>query len=315
VNDADLFHRFVLATSVAAGAGTAGIGLLVFAPKGWVGRAMLAAAAVVVMSGMLALLAADFLPLVAGCGAAVAAVGVLVGSPAVRRAMGACVRPLGRPRVLGGAAVLAAFGVWGFEAWQFDTSTERQMDEGLAGLTYSSPVDTHLAATALSDRGNRIDLHSPTEPLSAGELAELEKTAPAITNYSGKVIRRGSPNDDSNCHGWVFTGGRFNLGGRFVDTILSDNGYKAVSAPAAGDLCVYRGSRGEVTHTGVVRGVLDDGMVLIESKWGRMGVYLHPAGETCYGGKYAYHRTSRGGHLLSGMESVSDATHATADHP
>ena len=63
--------------------------------------------------------------------------------------------------------------------------------------------------------------------------------------------------------------------GREVATLLADNGYQIVEHPAVNDVVVYRGGEGTILHTGMVRGVLDDGTVLVESKWGLEGRYLH----------------------------------------
>ena len=48
---AELFTRFALATSVGAGTAVAGTGFLLFAPRGWVGRAAVIAGAVAVAVG------------------------------------------------------------------------------------------------------------------------------------------------------------------------------------------------------------------------------------------------------------------------
>jgi hypothetical protein len=112
----------------------------------------------------------------------------------------------------------------------------------------------------------------------------------------------------------VFTGGRFHVSGRQVDSILTDNGYARVTDPAAGDVCVYRNPDGGVSHTAVVRASLPDGTVLVESKWGRMGVYMHDADESCYGADFAYFRTARGTHLLHGLDEGS-TVEAASERP
>ncbi len=312
MNDTDLFHRFALVSSVTAGGVVAGVGLLLFAPRTWVGRTAVAAVAVAVMSGLTVLLAADFLGWVAGGGAALAAVAMLACTPAVRRFVGRCVRPLGRPRVIGVAALLAAFGVWGYEAWQFDAANEAELDRTLGPVDVSP--STRTVAQGHTDRGTSIDLAAAHDPLSVGELIDISRRTTSITQHAGQMIHRGTPSDQSNCHGWVFTGGRFHISGRQVDTILSDNGYARVADPAVGDVCVYRTPDGVVAHTAVVRASLPDGTVLVEGKWGRMGVYLHAAGKSCYGTEFTYLRTARGTHLLNGLDEVSTAE-AASEHP
>ena len=117
------------------------------------------------------------------------------------------------------------------------------------------------------------------------------------------VIRRGPASEDCNCHGWVFAGGHNWLLGQEVDHILADNHYEAVSAPHEGDLCVYRDDKGAVLHTALVRSALPDGTVLVEGKWGGLGVFLHPADHSPYGQHYAYYRSQRSGHALTGHDS------------
>lgn len=310
MNDADLFHRFALVSSVAAGAVVGGGGLLLFAPRTWVGRAVVAAVAVAVTTALTATLAAEFVGVVGGLGAGVAAVAVLASTPTVRLFVGRCARLFARPRVIGAVALFAAFGVWGYEAWRFDAINESRLDVSwLEGEMRPPPVGT--VAHAVTDRGTPIDLAAPTDPLPEGELADLCRRCSAITLHAEQVITRGGPTDQSNCHGWVFTGGRFHVFGRQVDAILAENGYERVSEPTAGDVCVYRNSDGQVAHTGVVRASLSDGTVLVESKWGRMGVYLHGVGDSCYGTEFGYFRTARGTHLLNGLDDASTVTEAS----
>lgn len=304
---ADVSNRFFIVTCVAAGAGTAGVGLLAFAPKSWVGRSILAAVAVLATIGLACFCAPKYAGWLAGGGSLVSAVGVLASTASVRRLVGRCVKPLCRPRVAGLAALVAAGGLWGYESVRYDRSNDQLMDNALVGAEYTASA-TEAVASARSDCGTVIELFAPTEPIDPISMAKQEAQSHTLKDYSGHHIRRQPAWDGSNCHGWVFTGGRYLLLGHQVDGILSDNGYTAVSDPAAGDVCVYRDQGGRVTHTGLVRAVLDDGTVLVESKWGRLGVYLHAVGESCYGTEFAYHRTDRGGHLLSGLGESGPAT-------
>jgi hypothetical protein len=84
-----------------------------------------------------------------------------------------------------------------------------------------------------------------------------------------------------------------------VNAILQDNGYSLVAQPQVGDLAIYRSLADEVTHTGLVRMVGGDGSVLVESKWGPLGIYLHPVAAQPYGERHTYYRSSREGHLLA----------------
>lgn len=114
------------------------------------------------------------------------------------------------------------------------------------------------------------------------------------------VIRLGPPDERANCHGWVFTGGRYLLGPDDVELILKENGYAEVSEPQPGDLVVYR-QGGTVAHTAVVRYVTEGQPVLVAGKWGALGVFLHAADKSCYGTEYTFHRSTRRGHLLVGL--------------
>jgi hypothetical protein len=104
---------------------------------------------------------------------------------------------------------------------------------------------------------------------------------------------------DCNCHGWVFTGGLFWVRGDAVETILKDNGYRQVAAPRGGDVAVYRDPAGAITHTGLVRATTPDRPVLVESKWGELGAFIHPVDVHPYlGSTCTYHRSPRAGHRL-----------------
>lgn len=122
----------------------------------------------------------------------------------------------------------------------------------------------------------------------------------------GRVIRIGGGGmPHANCHGWVFTGGRFWIPCPEVDAILQDNGYRPVADPQPGDVVVYRYSDGNVAHTGLVWAVHGPTQVLVESKWGRTSVLLHPLLVQPYADiSCAFYRTNRGSHLLAGLEKT-----------
>jgi len=88
--------------------------------------------------------------------------------------------------------------------------------------------------------------------------------------------------------------------GAAVESILADNAYQITTEPCEGDLAVFHDSFGKVTHTGLVRGH-SSGTVLIESKWGQMGRFVHTARDHPYGADaLTYYHTPRGTHLLLG---------------
>jgi hypothetical protein len=118
----------------------------------------------------------------------------------------------------------------------------------------------------------------------------------------GQVITLPLDLENCNCHGWIFTGGRYWIPVEDVDLILDDNGYGRVPAPVPGDLAIYRDADGTPVHTGVVRAGGGDGPVLIESKWGGMGRFVHPPQVHPYGETtITYYRSPRRGHLLRGL--------------
>ncbi len=163
-------------------------------------------------------------------------------------------------------------------------------------------------AHAMTDRGQVVRLfHWQTPQYSVPPLAAASTTEGG--DYATMLITRAAASTDSNCHGWVFTGGKYVVLSEMVETILENNGYLPVSTPQTGDLVVHRSRTNEIQHTGVVRAVLDDGTVLEESKWGVWGGrFLHPTDSQPYG-PASYYRSPRQGHLLT---IVSGEQHTAA---
>ena len=148
---------------------------------------------------------------------------------------------------------------------------------------------------ALTDLGREIELFRYGEIKSP---EALEASMLELERYTHEVIRIEGPNPNCNCHGWVFTGGNFGVPSEQVDTIVADNGYVPVERAQAGDLVIYRDDSGSPQHTGLVRFVGEDGMVLVESKWGPLGVFLHTPETQPYGQNFGFWRSSRLGHRL-----------------
>jgi hypothetical protein len=111
-------------------------------------------------------------------------------------------------------------------------------------------------------------------------------------------IRRETSNEESNCHGWVFTEGKYLLFGEQVEEILRDNGYQVVATPVVGDIIVYRSHSGSILHSGLVQSVFGNGEVLIESKWGISARYLHLPKDQPYGELFQYYHSERGKHSV-----------------
>jgi hypothetical protein len=160
----------------------------------------------------------------------------------------------------------------------------------------------NLTLYALTDLDSPIPLLALPSQESAGNLAEVEDSfVTGLSRNQPMLIRTAPAEAGQNCHAWIFTGGCYWLDGTNVRRILDENGYRRIHDPHPGDLAVYAGASGEVTHTAVVRMVLEDGLVLLESKWGQLGRYLHPPAGGRFHGPPAYYRSSRQGHLLRGM--------------
>jgi hypothetical protein len=170
--------------------------------------------------------------------------------------------------------------------------------DGMPIQSDGSPGYTRKAARgmrALTDRGCEILLF---EFEMRHSLEELEEGLLTSRDYAHQIIQILEPSKQANCHGWVFADGQFGVPSEQVDVILADNGYRAVDRPRENDLAVYRNIAGDILHTGVVQLVSDEGLVLVESKWGPLGVFLHPAAVQPYGANFGYYRTSRPNHRL-----------------
>jgi hypothetical protein len=167
------------------------------------------------------------------------------------------------------------------------------------------------ALTAQSDTNRPIPLFA-IESDSGQPYVENENRFLDDPLYKRKVIQTGPADLTYNCHGWVFTGGRYWLRSNRVEDILKDNQYQATAQPQPGDVAVFRNRVGEVIHTGLVRGTTDQGP-LLESKWGQAGRYIHTSQEHGYpGSTLTYYHTRRGSHLLRGLESPQGSVPVTA---
>jgi hypothetical protein len=179
---------------------------------------------------------------------------------------------------------------------------EALFPEEVWSLAFEEPSNV----LALSDRGTPLHLKQ-APPGSRPTPSMLETEAQMLrlkSSHLDRVIRVAAPDWSHNCHGWVFTAGRYWLAPAAVECILRENGYRSVEEPRAGDLIIYRKDSGGITHTGLVRAGGD--IVLVESKWGWLGRYLHQPEEQCYGTEWSYYRSDRpGGHLVRGLDPIS----------
>ncbi|CAN5302184.1 hypothetical protein BH10PLA2_BH10PLA2_34940 [soil metagenome] len=115
-----------------------------------------------------------------------------------------------------------------------------------------------------------------------------------------RAIRLSEASGDSNCIGWVFCGGQYEMQCQDVPTILEDNGYSQVKTPQLGDLILYRDENNAINHVGTIALFLHGEQPFIESKWGLQGVFLHLPEGSPFGSNWTYFRSSRPNkHLLT----------------
>jgi hypothetical protein len=167
--------------------------------------------------------------------------------------------------------------------------------------------------SVVTDGGRPVSLGKAVQPRPA-DAERLEKDRQVVRDlgFAERVIRIEPPSDLSNCHGWVFTGGKYWLSDEDVEHILKENSYQPVAQPDVGDLVVYR-RRGVIEHSGVVRVAGAERAVLIESKWGSIGVYLHAVDACNYGKEFTFYRSNRGTHLLAGAGGPANELATTTD--
>ena len=152
-----------------------------------------------------------------------------------------------------------------------------------------------------------VDNDIPLYRLETGDR-EFDEYASSVgeklSSFNHLGIRRQDADKMANCHGWVFTEGRFLLKGMDVDRILCDNHYFIVKDPKPGDIVIYRNEDGGILHTALVQGILRDGNVITESKWGIDQRFLHLPANQPYSEFYEYYRTNRPNHLINVREST-----------
>jgi hypothetical protein len=225
---------------------------------------------------------------------------------AAARAAGLFRRPPARWGLVGVAGLGCVVGSVVCHEWEegrLADETTRDFDLISARPPLTAAADTRAA----TDRGTEVVLRRPTAPRPADELRAAERGFIDRFRHRDTLLCRSALDEGANCHGWVFAGGRFWLVGSQVEAVLKENGYAEVSDPRPGDLAVYREGR-EVLHTAVVRYVTPGMPVLVEGKWGCMGVFLHPVERSAYGTDFTYYRSPRPGHTLAGLPDGNPAT-------
>ncbi|MFO0935642.1 MAG: HIG1 domain-containing protein [Gemmataceae bacterium] len=211
-----------------------------------------------------------------------------------------------RPFVAGIVLAVTGMGIVLAGSWRYDwMESNTPQDQMMRMMSYASwhPPFDETTVEGKTDKGKTIPLYV-AQVRSAEETAADELELLTGFEWLKRVINRGAASDASNCHGWVFTGGKYWVQGKDVRTILEDNGYRVTRNPRPEDLIVYfkanESGTETVEHTGIVRAV--GGVTLIESKWGWMGVYLHAADSSCYGLNFKFYHTSRSGHQFVNLK-------------
>jgi len=169
-----------------------------------------------------------------------------------------------------------------------------------AGLLFDVPGSMAEARrfVALTDKGKPLALYR-WRVAEEEFLKYSQRSATRLSGITESAIPRSRADRHANCHGWVFAEGRFLVYGREVEQILRDNGYYVVTEPRADDVVVYRDGRGEIAHTGLVCGVLHDGTVIVESKFGIDGRYLHQPQDQPFSQTWDFYRSDRAGHAVT----------------
>ena len=209
-----------------------------------------------------------------------------------------------RTRMIGYAPAIAAFGL-GFALWRTHAAVQEATVEELVPQAAPTPIPLPLEALptpARTDCGRAVPLFASLNSMvEDAAFSESELTLIKHWGDSLQILRLEAAGSHSNCHGWIFTGGRHRVKCEDVPAILEDNEYQRVDAPQAQDLVIYFGPRGEVLHSGLVHSAAPSGRILIESKWGSLGVFLHPLTAQPYGTTYAFYHSHRAGHRLLGL--------------
>jgi hypothetical protein len=220
--------------------------------------------------------------------------GLRVGQPLLLRVLTAL---LSRPRLqavlLLVAGPLLAVG-WTFHA-EYASWQSTPPIPGMRLIMYPPllPVEVH----ACTDEGRPLPLWTlgtTDDDVAAIMSGPEENTSRQLPM---KILRTAPPSIETNCHGWVFCDGRYCIHNQNVEQILQENGYEIVANPQPDDVIIYRDDQGGIIHSGLVRTVYDD-TVLIESKWGILGRYLHAPTDQTYSTHWNFYRSARSGHSV-----------------
>ncbi len=236
------------------------------------------------------------------------------GSEWLSRKVASSITFVRRPACRWGLLTVGGIGLAISSIIAFEKTDDEQISKNTSNLETTVGTVPHHAARghrAVTDAGQEISLKEPLAARDTSTLTPTERRVIENAHLDEDVIRLAPADDNSNCHGWVFTGGKYLLSPDMVEIILKDNQYVAVHEPHPGDLVIYR-QNGSIAHTAVVSYVTEGKPVMVEGKWGTMGAFLHPANKSVYGNDYTFYRSSRNGHLLVGLGGTSPNPNVTA---
>ena len=174
------------------------------------------------------------------------------------------------------------------------------------GFVKPLKLEPILPSIARTDKGREIKLYkysNPEDVPSDAEVLKRQKKLLASMALSEQVIALGLSTHGTNCFGRVFAGARYWLKGEDVPAILEDNHYYKVRRPMPNDVAIYYREDGTVEHAGTVRFAEPKGLIIVSSKWGRFGSFLHRHDLTLYSdANCTFYRTERKGHTLVGID-------------
>lgn len=151
-------------------------------------------------------------------------------------------------------------------------------------------------AAAILPQGQQLAFQTAEEQRSF--LAAIEGKFLANTKQNPeRLVKLVEAFPQANCHGWIFTGGQYGVCDTLAPSVLADNGYTAVTEVQGGDLVLYTHDS-QIRHSGIVH-INATGQLLVESKWGPFGVYLHGLEAHPFGSTFTFYRSSRAGHRVT----------------
>lgn len=142
-------------------------------------------------------------------------------------------------------------------------------------------------------------LYANQKPRTFSQMEDLleweAETLLSDPHYAQQFIRTGPPELLYNCHGWTFAQGERAVTDAEVNELLQNGRYRKVNMAMPGDIVIYYDKAGDICHSGIIKATGRQGFILVESKWGSAGRFLHkhnlPQVQTRY---EFYRRTSPG---------------------